>query len=120
MKKGSDISSAALLLILFFILIGTIAHAEHISYRAAVVAPDPSISSDNILFSPENPVEGQPVNITAVIHNIGGYTASNVTVDFYINSINVMRKEMRELPAYSKKVFQLTLFSFIQGRITSL
>lgn len=43
-------------------------------------APDLSISSEDVNFSPEVPIEGQPVTITASIHNQGGKQVNDVRV----------------------------------------
>jgi hypothetical protein len=47
------------------------------------LAPDLTLKSSDISFSPTSPGEGDLVNITAVIHNIGGVDADNFTVSFF-------------------------------------
>jgi hypothetical protein len=66
-------------------------------------APDLTLTPSDIVFSPENPVIGQPVNITAIVHNIGTDTAENVTVDFYVDSIPIVQKVIDELSPDSQK-----------------
>jgi hypothetical protein len=45
--------------------------------------PDLTLNSSGISFSPTSPGEGDLVNITAMIHNIGGVDADNFTVSFF-------------------------------------
>ena len=46
-------------------------------------APDLTLNSSDISFSPTDPTEGDSVTITAIIHNIGGEDAKDFTVSFY-------------------------------------
>ena len=46
---------------------------------------DLTLSSGDISFSPSDTVEGQSVNVTATVHNIGTIDAYNVLVAFYDN-----------------------------------
>lgn len=70
---------------------------------AEVSAPDLTLNSSDILFSPENPAMGQPVNITAIVHNVGRFTARNIPVDFYIDSTPIVQKEIDEIHPNSQK-----------------
>lgn len=45
--------------------------------------PDLTLTSDDIVFSPDSPTEGETVTITATIRNIGTGDALNVQVGFY-------------------------------------
>jgi hypothetical protein len=45
--------------------------------------PDLTLTSDDIVFSPASPTEGETVTITATIRNIGTADAWNVEVGFY-------------------------------------
>lgn len=46
--------------------------------------PDIAISPVDITFSENEPVDGDIIDIYANVHNIGNYTASDVTVRFYL------------------------------------
>lgn len=84
-------------------------------------APDLTLTQSDIVFSPENPVVGQPVNITAIVHNIGTATAKNVTVNFSVGGIPVKQRVIDELsPDSQKKTFQSTSSFFPLVITTSL
>ncbi|GEM_PF-3943824 len=78
-------------------------------------APDLTLNPSDISFAPENPVVGQPVNITAIIHNIGGYTAKNVTVDFHIDSTSVIKKEIDKIHPDSPKSVSINFIFLYPG-----
>jgi len=80
-------------------------------------APDLTLNSSDILFSPENPTVGQPVNITAIIENIGNATARNVTVDFYIYS-KPARESIGDIPPYSSKSVSINYIFLSAGSHT--
>jgi len=46
-------------------------------------APDLEISSDNISFKPTSPKEGDKINITFIVSNVGNLNATNVTAGIY-------------------------------------
>ena len=45
--------------------------------------PDLTLNSSDISFSPTSPTEGDSVNLTTIIHNIGETDANNFTVSFF-------------------------------------
>ena len=45
--------------------------------------PDLTLTSDDISFSPSEPMDGETVIITATIHNVGTTTAKYILVNFY-------------------------------------
>lgn len=79
-------------------------------------APDLTLNASDIIFSPENPVIGQPVNITAIVRNIGGSDAKNVTVDFYIDSTeSIVQKVIDEIHSDSQKSSSINFIFLIPG-----
>jgi len=54
--------------------------------RFYVVMPDLLVSSSDIFFSNNNPVENETINVTGTIHNIGFANAQNFTVEMRVNS----------------------------------
>jgi len=91
-----------IIIVLLFLLVVMLPSVVFAATQSAeVLAPDLTVS--DISFAPENPVMGQPVNISAIIHNIGDYMAKNVTADFYIDGTSIVRKEIDEVPSASQK-----------------
>ncbi|MGV8086060.1 MAG: CARDB domain-containing protein [Candidatus Woesearchaeota archaeon] len=58
------------------------------TYVFYVVMPDLYINASNILFSKDNPIENETINITAIIQNIGLNDVSNFTIEMRVNSIS--------------------------------
>ncbi|MBM4136118.1 MAG: hypothetical protein FJ241_04720 [Nitrospira sp.] len=58
---------------------------DNIAFKnfTSATLPDLSITSDDITFTPQVPITGQSVTITATVRNIGETGAGNVTIDFY-------------------------------------
>jgi len=56
---------------------------NNIASNSILIAPDVSITEEDIAFSDENPVLGNIVTISATVHNIGGSDANDVVVRFY-------------------------------------
>jgi hypothetical protein len=77
--------------------------------------PDLELNASDILFSPEYPIVGQPVNIMALVHNIGSATATNVTVDFYIDSTLIVHNELVEIAADSMKSVSINFIFLSAG-----
>ena len=59
---------------------------NNIAFHSILIAPDVSITEEDIAFSDENPVLGDIVTISATVHNIGGAEATKVAVRFYDGS----------------------------------
>jgi subtilase family serine protease len=78
-------------------------------------APDLTVSPADISLAPEDPIAGQPVNITAIIHNIGNATARNITVDFYIDSTSGITKEIDEIQPGSQKSVSINNYIFLSA-----
>ena len=56
---------------------------NNIAFNSILIAPDVSITEEDIVFSDENPVLGNIVTISATVHNIGGADVTDVAVRFY-------------------------------------
>ena len=61
--------------------------SNNIAFKSITVqdAPDLTLSGEDIGFSNPNPMEGEDINIFAMIHNIETGTAENVNVLFYLD-----------------------------------
>lgn len=104
--------------VVFLIIIPSIAFAA-MQNATVLPAPAPDLTVSDIYLSPENPVLGQPVNITAIIANIGGATARNVTVDFCIHSEPVIiRKEIGDIPPHSERSVSINYIFLSAGSHT--
>ena len=72
---------------LWYINITVVDDAESVVNASIAITvkamPDLTLNSSDISFSPTSPTEGDSVNITATIHNIGGIDANNFIVSFY-------------------------------------
>jgi subtilase family serine protease/squalene cyclase len=81
---------------------------------AASQGPDLTLVSSDITFTPQSPIQGDFVTITADIHNIGNQDAGEVLVEFSIYDPNVGasfiigRKTIVFIPAGSTLSAQLT------------
>jgi subtilase family serine protease len=65
----------------------TFTETVELSLNVTVVeGVDLTLSSGDISFSPYDPLEGQSVNVTAAIHNVGTMDAYNILVAFYDGS----------------------------------
>lgn len=62
---------------------GGSAGADFMPLNYSVFLPDLSISSGDIVFNPDSVSTGDPVEITASIHNYSSLDAQNVTVRFF-------------------------------------
>ena len=56
---------------------------NNIAFHYILIAPDVSITEEDIAFSDENPVLGDTITISATVHNNGGADATDVAVRFY-------------------------------------
>ncbi|RZN40072.1 MAG: hypothetical protein EFT35_03335 [Methanophagales archaeon ANME-1-THS] len=77
--------------------------------------PDLKLNASDILYSPEQPTVGQPVNIMALIYNIGSATATNVTVDFYIDGTFIVHNELIEIALDSMKSVSINFIFLYAG-----
>ena len=79
---------------------------------ATQIAPDLAVFASDITFSPAHPDPGQPVTLSAVIHNLGPADASNITVaalDF-TNSLGSLTIPSLGAGASTQVSFNLTGF----------
>lgn len=56
---------------------------NNIASNSILIAPDVSITGEDIAFSDENPVLGDIVTISATVHNTGGADVTDVAARFY-------------------------------------
>jgi len=56
---------------------------NNIGYCTVTCSPDLKIETEDISFSSTNPDEGETIQVSADVHNIGYTSADNVQVDFY-------------------------------------
>ncbi|MCD4781185.1 MAG: hypothetical protein K8S27_11660, partial [Candidatus Omnitrophica bacterium] len=66
----------------------------HFNTTEMIDQTDLSISSSEISFSNTNPEAGEMVNLSATIHNFGNAAATNVTVQFFDNGMQIGSDQM--------------------------
>ncbi len=62
-------------------------NAEIYYKRSLWSFPDLAITPSDITYTPQNPTDGETVNITLTVHNLGNASASNVNIWFYVDGI---------------------------------
>ena len=60
-----------------------IANGVIVDQGGPALIPDLTLNSSDITFSTASPTEDDPVIITAIVHNVGGADANNLTVSFF-------------------------------------
>jgi subtilase family serine protease len=84
----------------------------HIVYKA-----DLTISSTNITFSNDEPMEGDIVTISAAIDNVGMTSAKDILVEFYVNGTLINDTTIPSLNA-NQSASVSTQFAFSEGNNT--
>jgi hypothetical protein len=74
------------------LMVATLAELAEVQGGGGVKIPDLTLTSNDISFSNPNPNEGDKIEISAEIHNVGNENASNVNIDFYVDNISSSTK----------------------------
>ncbi|MEK6899059.1 MAG: LamG-like jellyroll fold domain-containing protein [Nanoarchaeota archaeon] len=66
---------------------------NNVAYRTVnvLVLPELAIRSSDIGFTNPNPIEGQNINILAMVHNYHSAPAYNITISFYLDALSNQR-----------------------------
>ncbi|MBY9006099.1 MAG: right-handed parallel beta-helix repeat-containing protein [Candidatus Lokiarchaeota archaeon] len=62
---------------------------NNIAFNRLMVCPDLSIIDNNIIFSNNDPQEGDLITVEAQIYNNGGMIAENIPLEFFLNSNSI-------------------------------
>jgi squalene cyclase len=71
-------------------------------------APDLAISSEDVGFTPQVPIEGEPVTITATVHNRGGRQVEKVKVVISDQSSVIGEETIQTIPVGGSEAVEFT------------